>query len=136
MEAALQTNVHTCYHCGDSCEDELIIAHDKSFCCAGCKTVYELLEENNLCTYYNLEQNPGISGKAPVSEERFAYLDDAGVEAQLINFRNDNICMLTLYLPQMHCSSCIWLLENLFKLNPAISESTVNFLRKEISLTY
>ncbi|HEY4650187.1 MAG TPA: heavy metal translocating P-type ATPase metal-binding domain-containing protein [Pontibacter sp.] len=45
MEAALQTNVQTCYHCGDSCEDELIVAHDKAFCCAGCKTVYELLEE-------------------------------------------------------------------------------------------
>ncbi|MBC5992304.1 heavy metal translocating P-type ATPase [Pontibacter cellulosilyticus] len=136
MEAALQTNVQNCYHCGDSCVDELIIAHDKAFCCAGCKTVYELLEENNLCTYYNLEQNPGITGKAQKSEARFAYLDDKGVEAQLINFRNDSICKLTFYVPQMHCSSCIWLLENLFKLNPGISESTVNFLRKEISLTY
>ena len=136
MEAALQTNVQNCYHCGDSCAEELIIAHDKAFCCSGCKTVYELLEENNLCTYYNLEQNPGITGKSNLSEARFAYLDDAGVEAQLVNFRNDSICKLTFYVPQMHCSSCIWLLENLFKLNPGISESTVNFLRKEISLTY
>lgn len=136
MEAALQTNVQNCYHCGDSCVDELVVAHDKAFCCAGCKTVYELLEENNLCTYYNLEQNPGITGKTPVSEARFAYLDDAGVEAQLISFRNDTICKVTFYVPQMHCSSCIWLLENLFKLNTGISESTVNFLRKEISLTY
>ncbi|GHA56936.1 heavy metal translocating P-type ATPase [Pontibacter akesuensis] len=136
MEAALQTNVQTCYHCGDSCVDELVLADDKAFCCAGCKTVYELLEENNLCTYYNLEQNPGISGKAQASDARFAYLDDAGVETQLLNFRNDTICKLTFYVPQMHCSSCIWLLENLFKLNTGISESTVNFLRKEISLTY
>ncbi|MBC5773528.1 heavy metal translocating P-type ATPase metal-binding domain-containing protein [Pontibacter sp. KCTC 32443] len=136
MEAALQTNVHTCYHCGDSCVDELIIADDKAFCCSGCKTVYELLEENNLCNYYNLEENPGITGKKPVSEARFAYLDDAGVEAQLISFKDDNICKITFYAPQMHCSSCIWLLENLFKLNPGISESTVNFLRKEVSLTY
>ncbi|MBW7468441.1 Cu+-exporting ATPase [Pontibacter aydingkolensis] len=136
MEAALQTNIQTCYHCGDACVDEVIVAHDKAFCCAGCKTVYELLEENNLCTYYNLEQNPGISGKAQASDARFAYLDDAGVEAQLVNFKNDDICKLTFYVPQMHCSSCIWLLENLFKLNSGISESTVNFLRKEISLTY
>lgn len=136
MEAALQTNVQTCYHCGDTCEKEPILAHDKAFCCDGCKTVYELLDENNLCTYYNLEQNPGISGKEALNESRFAYLDDAGVEAQLVSFRNDAICKLTFYVPQMHCSSCIWLLENLFKLNPGISESTVNFLRKEISLTY
>ncbi len=136
MEAALQTKVQNCYHCGDACVDEVIVAHDKAFCCAGCKTVYELLEENNLCTYYHLEQNPGITSKSPLSEARFAYLDDAGVEAQLINFRNDTICKLTFYVPQMHCSSCIWLLENLFKLNAGISESTVNFLRKEIALTY
>ncbi|WP_018477913.1 heavy metal translocating P-type ATPase [Pontibacter roseus] len=136
MEAALQTNIQNCYHCGDSCKDEPILAHDKAFCCDGCKAVYELLEENNLCTYYNLEENPGLTGKKPVSEARFAYLDDPGVEAQLINFRSDKICKLTFYIPQMHCSSCIWLLENLFKLNPGIAETTVNFLRKEVAITY
>ncbi|MBF9254160.1 heavy metal translocating P-type ATPase metal-binding domain-containing protein [Pontibacter sp. 172403-2] len=136
MEAALQTDIQHCYHCGDTCNEGPIVAHEKVFCCDGCKTVYELLEENNLCTYYTLEQNPGITGKQPVTESRFAYLDDAGVEAQLISFRNDSICKLTFYVPQMHCSSCIWLLENLFKLNPGISASTVNFLRKEVSVTY
>ncbi|WP_242928811.1 heavy metal translocating P-type ATPase [Pontibacter vulgaris] len=136
METALQTNIQTCYHCGDSCNDQPIVAHEKVFCCDGCKTVYELLEENNLCTYYSLEQNPGITGKQPVAESRFAYLDDAGVEAQLISFRNDSICKLTFYIPQMHCSSCIWLLENLFKLNPGVAETTVNFLRKEVAITY
>ncbi|TXK50256.1 HAD-IC family P-type ATPase, partial [Pontibacter qinzhouensis] len=136
MEAALQTNIQTCYHCGDDCNDKPIVSHEKSFCCDGCKTVYELLEENNLCTYYNLEQSPGISGKQSLAESRFGYLDDAGVEAQLVNFRSDTISKLTFYIPQMHCSSCIWLLENLFKLNPGISESTVNFMRKELSLTY
>ncbi|GGF98909.1 heavy metal translocating P-type ATPase [Pontibacter amylolyticus] len=136
MEAALQTNIQNCYHCGDSCGDEPIVAHEKAFCCDGCKAVYELLEENNLCTYYNLEESPGLTGKKPVSEARFAYLDDPGVEAQLINFRSDKICKLTFYIPQMHCSSCIWLLENLFKLNPGIAETTVNFMRKEVALTY
>jgi P-type Cu+ transporter len=58
------------------------------------------------------------------------------VEAQLVNFRSDKICKLTFYIPQMHCSSCIWLLENLFKLNPGIAETTVNFMRKEVALTY
>ncbi|OKL41520.1 heavy metal translocating P-type ATPase [Pontibacter flavimaris] len=135
-KAALGTEVQTCYHCGDKCVEEVVVAHDKSFCCSGCKNVYELLEENNLCTYYNLEENPGITGKLKGSESRFAYLDDAGVEAQLISFKSEAICKITFYIPQMHCSSCIWLLENLFKLNPGISESTVNFLRKEVSLTY
>ncbi|MCX2739336.1 heavy metal translocating P-type ATPase [Pontibacter anaerobius] len=135
-KAALSTEIQTCYHCGDKCVDELIVANDKTFCCTGCKNVYELLEENNLCTYYSLDSTPGITGNQPANEARFAYLDDEGVEAQLLNFKNDSIAKVTFYAPQMHCSSCIWLLENLFKLNPGISESTVNFLRKEISVTF
>ena len=31
----------------------------------------------------------------------------------------------------MHCSSCLWLLENLHRLNPAVIASKVNFERKE-----
>ncbi|TPE45906.1 heavy metal translocating P-type ATPase [Pontibacter mangrovi] len=134
--AALKTEAQTCYHCGDKCVDEVVMAHAKSFCCTGCKNVYELLEENNLCTYYTLDSNPGINGKREVNDARFAYLDDPGVEAQLINFKNESICKVTFYTPQMHCSSCIWLLENLYKLNPGVAETTVNFLRKEVSLTF
>ena len=36
----------------------------------------------------------------------------------------------------MHCSSCIWLLENLFKINPAIIHSEVNFLKKNVTLKF
>ncbi len=36
----------------------------------------------------------------------------------------------------MHCSSCIWLLENLSKLDGGVLESRVNFPRREISISY
>ena len=36
----------------------------------------------------------------------------------------------------MHCSSCIWLLENLYRVNDGIIESKVNFLRKEVSVSF
>jgi P-type Cu+ transporter len=136
MGSALQTDVQNCYHCGNSCQDELIIAHDKAFCCAGCKTVFELLIKNDLCTYYKLEQNPSITGKHHLSDVRLAYLNDASIKTQLISFSNGSISKLTLYIPQMHSSSCIWLLENLSKLNSGISESKVKLLTKELSLSF
>ena len=40
-----------------------------------------------------------------------------------------------LHLPQIHCVACVWLLENLFRLTPGIGRSTVNFARREVSLT-
>jgi Cu+-exporting ATPase len=124
-----------CYHCGDNCKDKSIFLDEKIFCCSGCKTVYEILNQGELCTYYNFEQNPGISPNN-FESKKFDYLDDAATINKLLEFKDDKISKITFFIPQMHCSSCIWLLENLFKLNPAISSSTVNFVRKELSVKY
>ncbi len=67
---------------------------------------------------------------------KFDYLDDTDTIQKLIDFKNETISSVTFYIPQMHCSSCIWLLENLYKLNPGVSQSNVNFLKKEISVKY
>ena len=124
-----------CFHCGDDCSDESIRIDDKYFCCIGCKTVYEMLNSKQLCEYYSLETNPGISPKnLPV--RKFDFLDDNETIQKLIDFKNDKISSITFYIPQMHCSSCIWLLENLYKINPAVSQSNVNFLKKELSVKY
>ncbi len=39
-------------------------------------------------------------------------------------------------MPAIHCSSCIWLLENLYKLEKGIRSSMVNFVKKEVSITW
>ena len=57
----------------------------------------------------------------------------------LKNLRNLEVMLLqiaTLYIPHIHCSSCIWILENLNKLNPNISDSQVNFGKKTVRVTY
>ncbi len=124
-----------CFHCGNECKDDLITLDDKSFCCAGCKTVYEILDKSNLCTYYNLESAPGISPNLNFGT-RFDYLDDLQTITKLIDFQDDNVTSVTFHIPQMHCSSCIWLLENLFKLNNSIKNSKVDFLKKKLSVHF
>ncbi len=124
-----------CYHCGDFCKDESIAIEDKYFCCTGCKTVYEILNQGELCTYYNFQENPGISPKN-FEAKKFDYLDDTTTINKLLDFSDDKISKITFFIPQMHCSSCIWLLENLFKLNHAITSSTVNFVRKELTVKF
>jgi len=98
--------------------------------------VYELLEANDLCRYYDLTQNPGNSPRELNATERFAYLDDEHIQRQLIDFSDGQHARITFFIPSMHCSSCIWLLESLHKLNSGILSSRVNFLRKELTLTY
>ena len=98
--------------------------------------MYELLAANRLCTYYRLDEHPGQKTKAVELPGRFGYLDAETVQAQLLAFRSPTLARLTFSIPQMHCASCIWLLENLFRLNPGISSSRVNFLRKELTVSY
>ncbi len=125
-----------CYHCGEDCLDDYIHIQEKKFCCTGCKTVYEILNQNGLCTYYDIEKNPGIAQKVKIREGKFAFLDDKSVEAKLIHFSDEKQKSVIFYLPQMHCSSCIWLLEHLNKLDAGIVKSQVNFLKKEVSVVY
>lgn len=124
-----------CFHCGNECKDDLISFDDKHFCCSGCKTVYQILDKSDLCTYYNLETSPGLSPNLNFGN-RFDYLDDLQTISKLIDFQDDKLTSITFYIPQMHCSSCIWLLENLFKLNKSIKNSRVDFLKKKLSVHY
>ncbi|MDO7850436.1 heavy metal translocating P-type ATPase [Hymenobacter convexus] len=128
-----------CTHCGDDCPDDPIRLSSRPalhFCCQGCKAVYELLDASNLCGYYQLDAQAGQKVKAVELPGRFDYLDLESVQSQLLAFRSPALARLTLSIPQMHCASCIWLLENLFKLNAGIRESRVNFLRKELTVSY
>lgn len=125
-----------CYHCGDNCNEEVIAEADKNFCCEGCKQVYLLLNENDLCVYYDFDKNPGIKVKGKFASERFAYLDDEATVGKLVQFSSGTQVNVTFSLPQMHCSSCVYLLENLHRINPGIIKSQTNFQRKEVFISY
>jgi Cu+-exporting ATPase len=136
MVEVLHNQKTTCYHCGDDCLEIPVEFEGFSFCCVGCKNVYAILSNNNLCDYYNLESNPGTAIRNPVSKTKFNYLDDEQVLNKLIDFNDGTIQKVTFFIPIMHCSSCIWLLENLYKLDSGIVSSRVNFLKKNLVLTY
>ncbi len=126
---------HHCYHCGESCT-EAIELDNKYFCCDGCKMVFTLLDENGLCQYYDLSDMPGVSAKGNFLSEKFNYLDNAAIQEQLIQFKVGDQAHVVFYLPQIHCVSCIWLLENLHKINPGIIQSQTHFEKKEIKIVY
>lgn len=108
---------------------------EKSFCCEGCRLVYDVLRENGMCTYYRYNASPGIS-PASTYEGKFGYLDDPDVKQKLLAFDDGNLATVQFHIPKMHCSSCIWLLENLQRINPAVVRSRVQFLDKEVSLVF
>lgn len=125
-----------CYHCGETCEEQVIHHEDKVFCCEGCRLVYTVLAENELCDYYQFEKHPGISQKKALPRDRFYFLDQDEIVQDLLDFCDDNFAKVTLVIPSVHCSSCIWLLENLKNMHPGILESQLNFSRKELTVNF
>ncbi|WP_299110128.1 heavy metal translocating P-type ATPase metal-binding domain-containing protein [uncultured Tenacibaculum sp.] len=123
-----------CFHCGNPCDTEIIKIEEKSFCCNGCKTVFEIFSENDLTCYYDFQNNPGaipqeIKGK-------YDFLDNIPIVEKLLEFNDGNVQVVNLYIPHIHCSSCIWILENLHKLQEKVSASQVNFPKKTVRITY
>ena len=128
-------NTHTCFHCGlDHSDSETIISQEKNFCCNGCKTVFEILNENDLTCYYDLENAPG---KVPEEiKGKYDYLSNPKIAEKLLEFEDEQTAIISLHIPYIHCSSCIWILENLQRLNSDISSSQVNFPKKTIRIIY
>jgi Cu+-exporting ATPase len=112
------------------------MAGDKYFCCNGCKFAYELLEASDLCTYYDLDSSRGNTVKESGSSLKYQFLDDARIQQQLIRFSEGTRQRTSFFVPSMHCSSCIWLLENMYKIHPGVLSAKVNFLRKEVSVSF
>lgn len=102
----------------------------------GCKQVYLLLDENNLCSYYQFDKNPGIKVKGKFVSERFAYLEDESVIDKLVQFKSDTQINVSFSLPQMHCASCIYLLENLHRIDAGVISSQANFQKKEVFISF
>ena len=108
----------------------------KNFCCNGCSQVYLLLLENSLCTYYNFEANPGIKAKGKFTSSKFEYLDDRETIQKLVSFQSEDQINVIFELPQMHCSSCIYLLEHLHRIDEGIIKSVANFQKKTVFISF
>ncbi len=124
----------TCYHCNDSCQEEIEF-DDHVFCCVGCKMVYEILNGKELEKYYAIDDNPGVRPSGKV-KGKYNYLDIEEFKNKLVFFEEGDIAKVKFFLPQIHCSSCLWLLERLHKIHEGVIQSQVDFVKKEVTITY
>ncbi|MCS6808546.1 MAG: heavy metal translocating P-type ATPase metal-binding domain-containing protein [Bacteroidota bacterium] len=134
-----QQEAQRCYHCGEICVDTQIVMDNHVFCCEGCRFVYELLRDNHLCSYYDIDAHPGNSLRHVSTiqrRSRFDYLDDPDVRSALLQFASETVAKVCFRIPHIHCASCLWLLEKLYKFHDGICTSTVEFARKEVYITF
>lgn len=125
-----------CFHCGTYCRTAGFERADKSFCCHGCLTVFELLTDSGLTDFYKLNESAGVRVNTPAKADRYKFLDEPAVRERLVDFSDARISRVTFHIPTVHCIACVWLLENLFRLKPGLGPTQVNFPRKEVALSF
>jgi len=123
-----------CYHCGDPCGWADIRYDAKDFCCNGCKTVYEIFSSHGLSNFYELQAKAGTAPSQ--AQGGYDFLDEPDIVQRMLEFDEDGVQVVNLFIPTIHCSSCIWVLENLDRLHPAIAVSHVDFPRKTLRATF
>jgi len=126
-----------CLHCGVRCDDGGVSTAEGAFCCAGCAAVYDLLRAHGLTDYYTCDPRAGVSQRArgPVHDDRFAALDDPAVAARLVR-TVDGATTVTFAVPALHCASCVWLLEQLWRFDGGIARSEVDLVRRTLRIAF
>ena len=133
METPVQQS--TCYHCGADNNGAPVFHDEKAFCCNGCVSVYQLLTESGLDSFYTMEDKPGVR-KYSSDSGKFDWLDDSEASKALIKYSDEKQSLVSFYIPDIHCASCVWLLEKLPTLKKGIVKSEVDYLRKEIRVWF
>ena len=133
--ASLDTTV--CRHCAEPCGGRAIVTDTGAFCCAGCETVFGLIARHGLTAFYTCDIKPGVSQRG-VSRDpgRFAALDEPLAAARLLEPLGGGLTAATLQVPALHCASCLWLLEQLWRFDAGITRSEADLLRRTVRVEF
>ncbi len=109
-----------CFHCLNTIlATELISYKEKKFCCHGCVGVFRILEGEDWPEFYKIRDhlNEGKKGEA-INQARenplFNYLDDPCLNEEVVHYEKESKwCYL--FLANIHCSACQWLIERASK---------------------
>lgn len=125
-----------CAHCGLLAPDPVFNENRTTFCCTGCRFVFQFLHENDCSQYYEMEPTPGVSFAVPGKKPDYSHLDQIKIRRRILQYSDQSIESVSLRINSMHCIACVWLLENLSKFLPGIRKCRVDFSKRSLFLTY
>ena len=136
--ATAQPSISLCRHCGLPCDTVVFSGASGPFCCVGCEAVFDLLAAQRLTGYYADRPAPGVPQKDRDRRpaDRFAGLDDPEVAARLVQFEDGQTAVATFAVPAVHCGSCVWLLEQLWRFDPGITRSEVSLQHRTVRVEF
>jgi len=125
-----------CAHCG------LPVPADRqqpdgqpSYCCSGCETVAGAIEACGLERYYTMKETEGASPASPTGRS-YDELDDPGFHDLHVQALPGGLLSTELYLSDVHCAACVWLVERLPFLRDGCHDARLELRRGVVQLSW
>jgi P-type Cu2+ transporter len=131
--ATARPSLFRCDHCGSPFQKRF---EEERFCCAGCRTVFELIQDGGFGSFYELL---GRRTLEPVSqlvpaEDASGDLAEAVEEAEEKSRNLESPATLTLRVGNLSCTACVWLIDHLFQKYPGALKLVTDTSRSVLSL--
>ncbi len=124
----------SCVHCGERVPRADVPSSGPAFCCAGCRSVYEIVQACGLSGYY---AQPERSAARPLpSPRKYQELDDPAFQSQHCRELDRARSSVELLLEGVHCSACVWLVERVGRVVPGVLSSRLDLSRNVVELIW
>jgi len=126
---AAEADPVACVHCGQ----KLTAADPVPFCCAGCRGAAAILSACGLADFHTFRIGVApLRPTTPAADD--AWVDSAAFRNQHEHQRSDGLVAIRWRVEGIHCAACVWLLERLPRLEPAIRRARINLADDAIDL--
>jgi len=122
-------NSTSCYHCGLPVDDPAawvltVEKQQQSFCCPACQTVAETIVAGGFENYYRYRsENPD---RPEGLQEQYQVYDDDVMQKSFVRSVDETTWEAELFISDIHCAACCWLIESALKQEQAIESIQVS----------
>jgi Cu2+-exporting ATPase len=103
------------------------------FCCTGCEIVHAAIAEHGLEKYYALRET---AEPARTTNHSYAELDDPAFQRVHVQTGSDGRSHAALYLEDLRCTACVWLVEATPRCISGVAEVRVDVGRGRADVTW
>ena len=135
-----------CTHCGQRVPPGLVDASQTNqFCCHGCQTAYSVIHACGLDRYYQLLAEAQSARPAATTSKRYGEYDDEAFHRLYVRpwggpaagaAVSSGWLTTELFVDNVHCSACLWLLERLPRVVPGVIEARVDLRRRAVRVVW
>jgi Cu2+-exporting ATPase len=118
-----------CHHCSLP----VPAGQQSAFCCSGCEVVHGAIAANGLEQFYALRETlePARTTGCDYTE-----LDDPAFQRLHVQSAADGTARAALYLEDLRCTACVWLVESSPRCLPGVSEVRVDLGRSRADVAW